>query len=511
MHPRILTSILTVFASGAAFGADALSYQLKPDQVAAYRFKITVDSSSEIETMTGVIQFTGKQAAEDTFTILHTGGLKKTTKAKGSRRPGPPGRGGFGGSRGPRGFGGPPMSRGPFAKQTFEGFNPNNKTTITMTRSGKVTSMRGESQLPYLLGNLAVMPFESLPQQNGQTKWSTGSGVTITSQSENSGFRPRLPFEQEDDKEVKGGGGEKSEYQIVSDKDGLVSIRKTYSLSSPKAAKDETGFKVTGSGTWVFNRTVGLSESMDQKLSMVISEDNAEVTFPITMQWTRLSEQEYTKHKDDIAKKQAELKERLAKQKANQKPATPKAINKYRKQGIMRQLQNRIAGAISGQLFALNNIGPKPVVKEDMDMLTLIGKLQGHKDAKVSASAKTLWNKWKDTFYELATDEQKAEVAKVTGETIPASTASTTELADSATADPKMADTDNPFEDVVEDDGTGVRTWTDSTGKFKIVGTFVEVKGTLVMIKKEDGKLSRLPKSRLSKEDQKIVDKLTSK
>ena len=496
MHPRIMTSILMICASGTAFGADALSYRLKPGQVAAYRFKITVDSSSEIETMTGVIQFTGKQAAEDTFTILQTGGLKKTTKAKGSRRPGPPGRGGFGRP------GGPPIPRGPFARQTFSGFSSNNKTTITMTRQGKVTSMRGDSQLPYLLGNLALMPFEALPANSNQKQWDTGSGVTITTESESNGFRPRLPFEQPEEKEVKGGGGEKSEYEVISDKDGVVSIRKTYSLSSPKAAKGETGFKVTGTGTWVFDSKLGLSESMDQKLSVVISEDNSEVTFPISMQWNRLSDQDYAKHKEDVAKKQAELKERLAKQNANRKPAAPKAINKYRKQGIMRQLQNRNSHAISGQLFSLNTIGPKPTVKEDMDMLTVIGKLQAHKDSRVSSSAKNLWGKWKDTFFELATDEQKAEVAEATGEEI-AKTADAVELT--------MSETDNPFEDVVEDDGTGERTWTDSTGKYKIVGTFVEVKGTLVVIKKADGKLSQLPRTRLSKDDQKIVDKLTSK
>lgn len=496
MYSRIIASILMVCASASTFGADALSYQLKPGQVAAYRFKIDVDSPSEIETMMGIVEFTGKKSADETLTLQHFGGLKKTTKAKGSRRPGPPGRGGFGRP------GGPPIPRGPFARQTFPGFSANNRTTITMTRAGKVTSMKGDSQLPYLLGNLAAMPFESLPTNGRQKKWESGSGVTISTKSESSGFRPRLPFEQGTDEEVKGGGGEKSEYRIVSDKDGMVRISKTYSLSSPKAAKGETGFKVTGSGTWIFNSKLGLSESMDQKLSMVISEDNSEVTFPITMQWNRLTDQDYAKHKEDVAKKQAELKERLAKQNANRKPAPPKAINKYRKQGIMRQLNNSNSHAISGQLFGLNTIGPKPSVKADMDMLTAIGKLQGHKDSKVSAAAKKLWDKWKDTFYELATNEQKAEVAKATGEEIPKTT---------DTADVAMSESDNPFEDVVEDDGTGERTWTDSTGKFKIVGTFVEVKGTLVMIKKADGKLTQLPKNRLSKDDQKIVDKLTSK
>ncbi|WP_186774941.1 SHD1 domain-containing protein [Allorhodopirellula solitaria] len=46
------------------------------------------------------------------------------------------------------------------------------------------------------------------------------------------------------------------------------------------------------------------------------------------------------------------------------------------------------------------------------------------------------------------------------------------------------------------------RQWTDSTGRFKITGTLIEVTGGNAMIKNSDGKTIRIPISRLSEQDQ---------
>ena len=50
------------------------------------------------------------------------------------------------------------------------------------------------------------------------------------------------------------------------------------------------------------------------------------------------------------------------------------------------------------------------------------------------------------------------------------------------------------------------RTWTDSTGKHKIDGDFVELAGKTVHIKKSDGKLLKMPLARLSAADRKFVE-----
>jgi hypothetical protein len=49
------------------------------------------------------------------------------------------------------------------------------------------------------------------------------------------------------------------------------------------------------------------------------------------------------------------------------------------------------------------------------------------------------------------------------------------------------------------------RTWIDSTGKHKIVGTFVEVEGDLVVLRSSDGTKKRIPLKKLSAADQQFV------
>lgn len=50
------------------------------------------------------------------------------------------------------------------------------------------------------------------------------------------------------------------------------------------------------------------------------------------------------------------------------------------------------------------------------------------------------------------------------------------------------------------------RTWTDSTGKHKVVARFVELDGTTVVLRREDGKTVRVPLSRLSDTDQRAAN-----
>jgi hypothetical protein len=53
------------------------------------------------------------------------------------------------------------------------------------------------------------------------------------------------------------------------------------------------------------------------------------------------------------------------------------------------------------------------------------------------------------------------------------------------------------------------RTWTDSTGKHKIEGDFVNLAGGKVDIRRDDGKLVRIPLDKLSEDDQTFVHKTT--
>ena len=54
------------------------------------------------------------------------------------------------------------------------------------------------------------------------------------------------------------------------------------------------------------------------------------------------------------------------------------------------------------------------------------------------------------------------------------------------------------------------RTWTDSTGKYKIEAEFVKLDGQNVHLRREDGRIVQIPINRLSQGDQDHVRELTA-
>jgi hypothetical protein len=73
---------------------------------------------------------------------------------------------------------------------------------------------------------------------------------------------------------------------------------------------------------------------------------------------------------------------------------------------------------------------------------------------------------------------------------------------------PAAGEPANPFAAAEQ---AAVRTWTDSTGKFKIEASFAGKEGESVLLTKTDGKTIKLPLAKLSKEDQDHVATLNAK
>lgn len=486
MSRLLITACVAALASTAV--AQPLRYSIQPKQVVPYNVTITVNTPTSIETMSGVIAYTGKKSGENTLTVEYSGGLNKSVKSKSNQR------GFFGGPRGFRGPGGP---RSPFDDVPFKGLIQATNTLV-MTPTGNVKSMRGDSQLPYILGNLSIMPFETLPAAE-QKEWTDGNGFSITTTSDNNRFGPRRPpFSGNNEDKTKGGGGESFVYRIQKEEDNLVTIAKTYSMTSPKANNDETGYKMEGTGTWTFNRELGVSESMDFKMDLTIDSKNVTRKYPITVKWNRMTEEAHAAHiqkkKDAHAALMAKVKAREAAKPKG--PIDPKPMNPVFKRTTMFQLKSPVWQAARTELGKLAGSRMTGVVPQDMDMLTQVGLLRASKHVEVSALAEKVWEKWKHSFEEHASDSQRAAVAKAVGEE-PAK---------------KKMDEENPF--VVEDDkddGKGMRTWSDASGKFKIEGEFQKVEGAVVLLKNKTGRTVRIPKARLSDADKKIVEKLTGK
>ena len=201
---RIFSFWLIAYLAMASVSFAQLKYSVKPKQVIPYQVTITADTPTSVQTMKGIIAFTGQQIEGQNLTIAYSGGLTKSSKAKGRSSAGPGSR--FGMRRG-----GPPRPRSPFDQPDFRGLSQT-KNTIVMANNGTIESMKGDSQLPFLLGNLSAMPFDLLPA--GQKKeWQDGNGLTITSGESNSRFSrfgPRGPFSNNNEQKTKKGGGEKA-------------------------------------------------------------------------------------------------------------------------------------------------------------------------------------------------------------------------------------------------------------------------------------------------------------
>ena len=253
--------------------------------------------------------------------------------------------------------------------------------------------MKGDSQLPYLLGNLSLFPFEALPE--GDVKeWEGGSDLTITSKSSNSRFGPRRgPFARGND-DKQSGGGETLSYNVTSDDGKLVTIEKKYSLNSPAATSDDTGYKMEGSGTWVFNRELGVSESMNFKADLHTTTKSVSVRFPVTVVWNRMPEADYDafikERQEKLAALRKQAEERRAKQAAAAKEREGKPLEETVKKEVLADLNSSQWPTISRRLNRMRNFKPH---SDDFDIALRIQELQSHKVVGVSLPAKNLWKK----------------------------------------------------------------------------------------------------------------------
>lgn len=379
----VICGVISLVAATAV--AEPLRYQIEPGEVVPYNVTITAETPSSVETMTGIFALTGKKAERQAMTVEYRGGLQKSVKSKSSRSG--PRRGGFG-----RRPGGPPIPRGPFGQVDFRGLTQST-STLTLTGTGGIETMKGDSQLPYLLGNLSLFPFEALPQ--GDVKeWKDGSDLTITSKSSNSRFGPRRgPFARDND-EKQSGGGETVSYKVTSDDGKLVTIEKKYSLNSPAATSDDTGYRMEGSGTWVFNRELGVSESMNFKVDLHTTTKSVTVKFPVTVAWNRMPEAEYEafikERQEKIAALRKQAEERRVKQAAAAKEREGKPLEEKVKKEVLADLNSSQWPTISRRLNRMRNFKPHP---DDFDIALRIKELQSHKVVGVSLPAKNLWKK----------------------------------------------------------------------------------------------------------------------
>lgn len=547
--------ILSIVCVGLCVAASAvhaqgpaakLAYRWETGREVAYEVVITADEAESVEELKGVVYYQPMSVNEGVAKLSFRGGLSKFTRAKPEARPR-----GIRPPFGPQGFGAPfdPFQRSPF---TGLGHATNE---ITLTAQGEVQSMKGNSQLPHLLGNLSLLVFESLPEE-ARAEWSVKNGVTISQgggrQAGPPFFRPS-PFDRQAE-ESSTAGSESTDYKIVESAEGKVVVSKTYKLTSPPDADGES-HEISGSGKWTFNTAVGLPETLDFKQDVTSKTGNVTVTVPLTIKYRRLTDDELTKLKEEADRRLAEMQAKAAAEKAEaEAPLEPAA-----KRALLADLAGNDQAK---QRAALSQLEKKSPQETDAEIVAAIRPLLTADDRSLANLAERALSKWSPDFkkkndlnkaYKGPAFVQASElpvaadttlfvgqilIGHDTGAWYPAEIValnadgtvdvtfrgwgnrkstlprSRLQLAPPEVEQPNLKTEqvaaagqpapleENPF---ATPDEKASRTWTDVSGRFKIEGKYLGKVGDSVRLLRADGKELTVPLAKLSAADQKFV------
>jgi len=253
----------------------ALKYAWKTGDEHAFKVDITIETDDDTETHSGMPAYRVVSSDDSGIKLQFSGGVIKTNRPK--VRPGA-----F-----PR-FPGPPS----FPRA---GFGPTART-VTINDRGKVITEEGESQLPYLLGDLAVMPLIPLPK--GSEKSWTINRETNISITESTGFRH--PFFDRDRREKKNVRAEEEMVYAVSNTEGdVVTIKESYTLEALEQVKGKPTMEMIGDGTYLFDTKLGGPTSYESKINLVLREGNTTTEIPITVSIKRVDPVELEKIRKD--------------------------------------------------------------------------------------------------------------------------------------------------------------------------------------------------------------------
>jgi hypothetical protein len=402
----IATSDEAITATDEA--APKLRYDLKSKSVFAYEVKITADRPDLTDEFHGVVTYTVKNVDAKQIDVNFTGNLgrKQTQKATqasaGPRRGGPRGR--PGGSVRPGGVGRPGGPRGPlFGSGTMTGLT-HQSNDIRLTTTGDFVSLKGTSQLPYLLGNLSLLPFENFSEEATRS-WTRISGALMTE----AGDASRIPgprFRNDDARNEKTtSGGSSVRYEIETSDDSQLSIRRVSSLKFADSENKGQRIELSLDGKLAFDVERSLTTLSESKGAFAIQIDNVSVSIPLTVKLRLLTEEERKQHED---KQKAAHEVRIAKLneiQAAQQAKLVKPLTDKERADIITTLKSGRPANVSGTLSFLSKRTP---TKDDKEIAKAIQSLLTNRNGGIRRNASTAWAKWSTLLIEGAEAKQPA-------------------------------------------------------------------------------------------------------
>lgn len=267
---RILPFTFRVWITGLALvglGATALEavdeqgmrYGFKAGQRCTYDVKIEADLPEAGETVTGHSFYTVKSvdAATGQITLSNSGSLATRRQIKPSNRPRlrPPG---------------PPS---PFASMSY-----GLAREVVIDAKGNVIKYSGDTQLPFLLGNLWQLVIEPLPA-DAKASWQIERPIEVF--EKDGRFRSLPPFMPQ--RQVNRSARESVAYTLGQPAGGGVVMSKKYSLVTEEKSGNEPLLEQSGEGQITFDRQAGLVKLVEMKYTIRLNQENTTVRIPVTV------------------------------------------------------------------------------------------------------------------------------------------------------------------------------------------------------------------------------------
>lgn len=256
--------------------ARALKYLWQTDRVFSYSVRIEADLGDETETLTGTPSLRVRWADAERAEIVYSGALSSDRRMRpGSPVPFPP--------RPPR-----------HAFSTFGGAGWNgpfqSEHTLQVDHFGKPLDIRGDSQLPYILGNLSqllIVPLSNPPAH----KWEESAQSVLTLYPPEERFPgPRFgPFARRQAEE-KLDARESSHYTLEVGAAGPW-IKRQLELKSTEVVEGQPRLMLTGQLRIRFDADRGCATAIDGKLQHLQSSAHSTIRIPIEFTARLLPEQ----------------------------------------------------------------------------------------------------------------------------------------------------------------------------------------------------------------------------
>lgn len=358
------------------------SYEWRAGDVFAYQITINADRPDATDQLSGVATYTVRTVTDKQTELSFAGQLHRQETAKKSESAGGPPRPGF---RGPgrSGQGGPL-----FRNETMTGLLWQTND-LKLTKAGSIVSLKGTSYLPYLLGNLSLLPFENFPA-DAKKAWQVDLAASVVE----SGSESRLPFHRffsADSQEKRTSATEIVKYELDRKAGQVLTVKRAYDFATvPQEGKGTRYGLVTG-GSFDFDAGRSLTTQAEFKGQFTVKEGTVTIDVPLTIKLKLLSDAERKQHEEkqkaELAERQAKLKELQAKN--AEKLAQP--LTDAERNEIIKTLQSGRPANVMSTLMGLQKRDPTAADKE---IAKAIKPLLEDKNGGIRRQAADAWAKW---------------------------------------------------------------------------------------------------------------------